>query len=243
MAKRVQRQLKKQLEEQKNLEEELEQLKSAKDPKDSCTEVIKFVQNTSMDPMPDTENNPFVINCFVAGTEILVSKSGQHKNIEEMQVGDVIVCMIPTHVAFKESIDCDIKDIPNLFSDAVVTNIYKSFTQHICCIEYRNLNTNEKRIVECTDSHPIYVNNEGWKTVSGKANGNGNESYAFEIKPLKAGDEVCLESGELACVTYIHRTCLKNPVTVYNLTASEGHTFFANGLFVHNKGCPPCVIL
>ncbi|ETO33650.1 hypothetical protein RFI_03450 [Reticulomyxa filosa] len=54
MAKRVNRQLKKQLEEQKNLEEELDKLQNGKDPKESCAEVIKFVQSTSMDPMPDT---------------------------------------------------------------------------------------------------------------------------------------------------------------------------------------------
>jgi len=241
MAKRIQRQLKKQLEEQKNLEEELDKLQNGKDPKESCGEVIKFIQSTSMDPMPDTENNPFAANCFIAGTQILVNKSGKHKNIEEMQVGDKIICMIPTHAAFKESIDCDIKDIPQLLCDAVVTAIHSSFVHHTCSIKFRNSTTNEECSVICTDSHPIYVHKQGWKTVSGDSNANSRERYDFEIKQLTIGDEVCLESGQMASITHIERMDLQNPVMVYNLTASKGHTFFANGLLVHNKGC--CVIL
>jgi len=240
MAKRVHRQLKKQLEEQKSLEEELEKLKKAKDPKESCVEVIKFVQSTSTDPMLDNENNPFAINCFVAGTEILVSKEGKHKKIEEMKVGDVIVCVVPTNKQFKESIDCEINDIYDHFCDAVVMAIHKSFTKSICRIQYTYANTNQEGSIECTNSHPIYVNKKGWKTVSGKAN--EKENYEFEISKLKIGDELCLESGDVAFVNSIHSITLKNDVAVYNLTASNGHTFFANGLFVHNKGCS-CVIL
>jgi ribosomal protein L31 len=243
MAKRIQRQLKKQLEEQKNLEEELDKLQNGKDPKDSCAEVIKFVQSTSMDPMPDTDNNPFAANCFIAGTQILVNKSGKHKNIEEIQVGDKVICMIPTHATFKESIDCDIKDIPKLLCDAVVTAIHCSFASHTCSIKYRNLTTNEECSVICTDSHPIYVNKQGWKTVSGQVNANSRERYDFEIKPLKINDQVCLETGQIASITHIDHMHLQNPVLVYNLTASKVHTFFANGLLVHNKGCDKCIIL
>jgi len=238
MAKRVHRQLKKQLEEQKSLEEELEKLKKAKDPKESCAEVIKFVQSTSSDPMLDIENNPFVANCFIAGTEILVGKEGKHKKIEEMQLGDVIMSVIPTNEKFKESIDCEINQIPDHFCEAKVMAIHKSFTYHICSIKYRNANTNREGSIKCTNSHPIYVNNEGWKTVSGKS----NEMYDFKISCLKIGDQVCLETGDFAFITCIHSIFYKNPVAVYNLTASIGHTFFANGLFVHNKGCS-CVIL
>ncbi|ETO05511.1 hypothetical protein RFI_31885, partial [Reticulomyxa filosa] len=126
MAKRVNRQLKKQLEEQKNLEEELDKLQNGKDPKESCAEVIKFVGSTSMDPMPDTG---------------VLDKLGNYKAIEELKIGDAIMCMIPTHASFKESIDCEIKDIPKLFSDAIVSAIHKSFTNYICSIKYRNLNT------------------------------------------------------------------------------------------------------
>jgi len=242
MAKRVQRQLKKQLEEQKSLEEEFEQLKNAKDAKESCAEVIKFVESTSMDPMPDTENNPFLINCFIGGTEILVEKSGKHKKIEEMKIGDGIVCIVPSHKTFKESIDCDIEDIPNHLCDAVVTEIYRSFSHRICCIKYCNANTGEENTVQCTDSHPIYVNKVGWKTVSGKSEPKVN--YEFDISKLNIGDELCLETGTIAIITQIHIQHLNHAIPVYNLTASNGHTFFANGLFVHNKGiCDKCIIL
>jgi len=240
MAKRVHRQLKKQLEEQKSLEEELKKLQSAKDPKESCAEVIKFVQNTSMDPMLDTENNPFAMNCFIGDTKILISKTGKHKKIKEMKVGDVIICVVPTHVMFKESIDCDIKEISDHFCDAMVTAIHKSFTNYISCIKYRYANSNQEGTVQCTNSHPIYVNKQGWKTVSGKTN--ENEFYKFKTSPLKIGDEVCLETNQIAYVTSIHSTFFQNAIPVYNLTASIGHTFFANGLFVHNKGCE-CVVL
>jgi len=240
MAKRVQRQLKKQLEEQKSLEEELEKLQAAKDAKESCAEVIKFVQSTSMDPMPDIDNNPFLANCFIAGTEILVngSQNGElkHKKIEDIKVGDEIVCVVPTHKDFRESIDSINQE------SAFVTAIHQSFTSHICCIKYRNTNTNEERTIECTESHPIYVNKVGWKTVSGKAN--GNEHYDFDIFKLNIGDEVCLETGDMAHILHIHFTHLLQPLAVYNLTASHGHTFFANALLVHNKGCcESCIIL
>jgi len=218
----------------------LEKLQNSKNPKDSCTEVIKFVQSTSMDPMLDIENNPFVVNCFIAGTEILVNKAGKHKKIEEMQVGDVIMCIVPSHKNFKESIDCDIIDIPDSICDALVMAIHKSFTHYICSINYRCAITNEENTVTCTDSHPIYVNKQGWKTVSGKS----NEIYPFKINQLNIGDEVCLETGHLAFINSIHITFFQNAVAVYNLTASKGHTFFANRLLVHNKGpCDNCVIL
>ncbi|ETO17746.1 intein splicing region domain protein, partial [Reticulomyxa filosa] len=99
---------------------------------------------------------------------------------------------------------------------------------------------NEERMVECTNSHPIYVNKQGWKTVSGV---NVNSIHSFEIKQLKVGDQVWLQSGDMANITSIHTTFFKDPVAVYNLTASKGHTFFANGLLVHNKGGCPCAIL
>jgi len=243
MAKRVNRQLKKAKEEEKSLEEELEKLKNGTDPKDSCVEVIKFVESTSMDPMPDSENNPFVLqNCFVAGTEIMVTKSGQKKRIEEMQIGDQVMCLVNENEneneneLFKGGKE-NVENIPNLLTDAIVIAIHNSLTHDICRIQYRNQSTNEETTIECTDSHPIYVYKEGWKSVSGKE----NNEYELNIKPLKEGDQVCLESGQLANITFIHRTHFQHPITVYNLTVSNGHTFFANGLFVHNKGC--CVIL
>jgi len=153
-----------------------------------------------------------------------------------MQIGDEVMCLTLTDETFNGN-ENDIKDLPNLLTDAIVTAIHNSLTYNICRIQYRNQSTNEERTIECTDRHPIYVYKEGWKNVSGK----DNNEYGLEMKELKIGDQVCLESGQLANITFIHRTHFEKPITVYNLTVSNGHTFFANGLFVHNKGC--CVIL
>ncbi|ETO15843.1 hypothetical protein RFI_21520 [Reticulomyxa filosa] len=191
MAKRVNRQLKKQLEEQKNLEEELDKLQNGKDPKESCAEVIKFIEiffelkkylkhkkktipkkksnyffkilisfvyliclTKKKDRMfvlifktkQKKENNPFTV-CFLAGTQILVNKQGKHKKIEELRVGEVIQCLVPTHESFKESIDCEIKDIPNVMTDAVVAAIHSSVSYSICSIKYRNLTTVSQKYI------------------------------------------------------------------------------------------------
>eukprot|EP00484_Ammonia_sp_Unknown_P014277 CAMPEP_0197057294 /NCGR_PEP_ID=MMETSP1384-20130603/95366_1 /TAXON_ID=29189 /ORGANISM="Ammonia sp." /LENGTH=77 /DNA_ID=CAMNT_0042491665 /DNA_START=18 /DNA_END=251 /DNA_ORIENTATION=- len=51
--------LQKQLEEQRRLEHELEQLNSAQSDREAAKEILEFVQKHGGDPMTDDENNYF----------------------------------------------------------------------------------------------------------------------------------------------------------------------------------------
>lgn len=239
--------MKRSLEEQKNLEEELQKLQDAQEPKEVCQEIIKFIQVTGedgrlrLDPMADqTEGqNPWHMQtCFVAGTKVLVSR-GKYVNIENLRVGDHVVSIMPTNKA-RETFDLPIRQFPKHFCQAVVTGIFRTLKHKTTRIRIFNRSNGEETVLECTPNHPIYVYEKGWKTVSGeydKAHG-----YAFDVGKLAEGDLLCLESGELAEVLSLTGIDHEGEgVAVYNLSVSHGRTYFANGVLTHNK-CP-CVIL
>ena len=54
------------------------------------------------------------------------------------------------------------------------------------------------------------------------------------VKDLKVNDLLKTESGWSAIESI---ELVNEPVTVYNLSVSSPHTFFANGILAHNKGC------
>ena len=76
-------------------------------------------------------------------------------------------------------------------------------------------------IVQTTLEHPFYTKNSGWISAS----------------KLNNGDEVLLSSGHFAIVEEVNFEVLDNPITVYNFSVDEFHTYFVSPLeiLVHNS--------
>ena len=80
--------------------------------------------------------------------------------------------------------------------------------------------TIDSEVIKSTLEHPFYVEGVGWVLA-------GN---------LNIGDEVKLSSQETAIVDDIKIHNLENPITVYNFTVEDYHTYFVSELevLVHN---------
>jgi predicted lipid-binding transport protein (Tim44 family) len=81
--------------------------------------------------------------------------------------------------------------------------------------------TTERAILRVTQEHPFYVGNGTFRT----------------LESLKVGDRVFAFDGQGLSVQTITRLEYVHARTkVYNLQTDRPHTFFANGIAVHNKG-------
>jgi uncharacterized membrane protein YgcG len=81
--------------------------------------------------------------------------------------------------------------------------------------------TTDSAILDVTEEHPFFVGNGTFKILSSLSP--GDTVFAA------VGDR--LVSQHILSIEHIDR-----PATVYNLQTDDPHTFFANGIAVHNKG-------
>lgn len=86
--------------------------------------------------------------------------------------------------------------------------------------EYLIVTTSELRVV-VTPEHPFYVGQGVFKTIESLAV--GDQVYAY--------DGAGLSLQPIVSIGRVHARA-----TVYNLQTDQPHTFFANGIAVHNKG-------
>jgi RHS repeat-associated protein len=80
------------------------------------------------------------------------------------------------------------------------------------------------QIIETTDNHPFWVEGKGWV-------------FADE---LQVGDKLQKADGSNLTIDKIDFIKLDKPVTVYNFTVADYHTYFVTdiGIWVHNTNCP-----
>ncbi|WP_020616238.1 polymorphic toxin-type HINT domain-containing protein [Paenibacillus daejeonensis] len=99
-----------------------------------------------------------------------------------------------------------------------VTSLYRNQRDDIII-----LSVGEK-IIETTDNHPFWVEDKGW-------------IYADE---LKVGDNLQKADGSNLTIEKIEFVKLDEPVTVYNFTVDDYHTYYVTdlGIWVHNTKCP-----
>ncbi len=74
--------------------------------------------------------------------------------------------------------------------------------------------------IDTTTNHPFYVIGKGWVAAG----------------DLNKGDELYLESGDIAIVTGSEFERFGKPIRVYNLEVADSHTYFVgdNGILIHN---------
>ncbi|NMO98280.1 pretoxin [Paenibacillus lemnae] len=81
-----------------------------------------------------------------------------------------------------------------------------------------------EQIIETTDNHPFWVEGKGW-------------IFADE---LRAGDKLQKADGSNLTIDKVEFIKLVEPVTVYNFTVADYHTYYVTdlGIWVHNTNCP-----
>ena len=152
--------------------------------------------------------------CFVAGTKILLP-DGREKNIENIKVGDIIL-----------NVNTDLMIIE---TDTVLLipehqNEYKKI---IAIIE------NGIKL-EFSPAHPLFVKNKGWSVFDEEE---GLRELSFPVSKLELGDIVLsYEEGVLKEYEIMELFDSNEVVKMYNVEfVKNNHSFFANGILVHNK--------
>lgn len=158
-------------------------------------------------PCPD---NP--TTCFPAGTKVSMA-DGTNKNIEEVVIGEMVVSY-------------DEKTGEN--KDAKVLALHAPKAEG-----YYEIN---KDLLKVTDNHPIYVTKaDGGVTWAAIDAAKALIEHKVEAVTLEIGDQLHLVDGTLVAVESFE--LVAGEVQVYNLSNIDNHhTFYADGVLVHNKG-------
>ncbi|UQZ32236.1 hypothetical protein C2I18_00955 [Paenibacillus sp. PK3_47] len=80
-----------------------------------------------------------------------------------------------------------------------------------------------EQVVETTDNHPFWVEGKGWV-------------FADE---LRVGDKLQKADGSNLTIDKVEFVKLEKPITVYNFTVADFHTYYVTdlGIWVHNTEC------
>jgi hypothetical protein len=149
-------------------------------------------------------------SCFIAGTKITMV-DGTFKNIEDIQVGDII----KGHEGYNEVIKLD----PTLLGER---KLY-------------SFNDNEHYFF--TSEHP-FMTEEGWKSIKPEKTKerDGIELYNQLKGELKVGDKLVTKKG-LVEIKEIKSKEMNDPkMPLYNFNVSNDNSYIADGYVVHNKG-------
>ncbi|MEK5332837.1 polymorphic toxin-type HINT domain-containing protein [Lysinibacillus sp. FSL W8-0992] len=80
-----------------------------------------------------------------------------------------------------------------------------------------------KQIIETTDNHPFWVEGKGWVLAD----------------ELQIGDKLQKADGSNLKIDKVEFVRMDEPVTVYNFTVEDYHTYYVTdiGVWVHNTQC------
>lgn len=99
--------------------------------------------------------------------------------------------------------------------------------------------------IKVTPEHPFYVVSSLSSVVGGQLQTNYDKQQTdgswVLVKDLKVGDELLTDTGEKTKIVSIEKIHTDNPFAVYNLEVDGSHTYYANGVLVHNKDVGLCV--
>lgn len=155
-------------------------------------------------------------SCFLAGTKISMA-DGTYKNIENVKLYDNVK-------VFDES--------TNQITSRQVLELQSPIREGYYRLHYGNNGE-----VNVTNEHPFYV-----KKKSGKINWcslepdktHGFYPYLGFVEQIEVGDQIYTENETWLTVT--GWKWIEGPIQTYNLwDVQDMHTFFANGLLVHNR--------
>ncbi len=159
--------------------------------------------------------------CFIAGTKVTMA-DGTEKNIEDVQIGEVVMSFNETTNQVEPKTVVDTKQpihndmVKYTFDKLLVPGdepIYLSLT--------------------CTQDHPIYVNG---LNLASYHPGLTTQRYNLgrPIKALETDDVVNLYDGTNTTLFGLIKLPEVDTQT-YIITVEDNHNFYANGILVHNK--------
>jgi hypothetical protein len=152
--------------------------------------------------------------CFIAGTKVL-SQVG-HKNIEDIEAGDIV-----------RSYDLDTGN----FVESIVGT-----TKSVIRDVYYEIHFESGNVLSVTDDHPLYTR-EGWASIKPHVT-EANELYdrIDSINELTQSSAIMHESGHFDNVIRIKR--IKGKVTTYTLgNIAPNANFFAGLYLASNYAC------
>lgn len=178
------------------------------------TYIVKILNNGSVDSIQTYSLVcPTIINntcCFVKGTKITMSDY-TIKNIEDVKIGDFVITY---NEETKEQ------------EPGKVINTVKPLRTDI--VEYKLSND---VIIKSTSCHPYWVVNKGWSSFNPLLT---KELYEFDVEKIEENDIFITIDNKEVIVDKITELITKE-VTTYNLRILGNHTYYANGVLVHNK--------
>jgi hypothetical protein len=153
------------------------------------------------------------ICCFVKGTKISMSDN-TIKNIEDVKIGDIVVTY---NEETKEQEPGEVNGIASPLKSNIV--------------EYKLSND---VTIKSTTCHPYWVVNKGWSSFNPLLT---KKLYDFNVEQIKENDTLLTIDNKEVIVDKITELITKKVMT-YNLQILGNHTYYANGVLVHNKTDP-----
>lgn len=153
-------------------------------------------------------------SCFVKGTKVLMADYSE-KNIEDIQVGDSILSVNISTMHIEPDV---VVEIPNTIKEYRI--IEASF-------DNGTLN-------RFSPAHPYWVQGKGWCVFDLEE---AETELTFPVQQLETGDTVLFyENGALKETKILSLNDTGEYIDMYNVEyVKKNHTFFANGILVHNK--------
>lgn len=164
-------------------------------------------------PAPVPAPSPFRvgdwgISCFVKGTMVTMA-DGSKKKIEDVEIGEKL-----------------------LGQDGSINTVLEFDHPQLGGRDLIGINGNGKFM---TPEHPVYTR-DGWKAVSVEATLEEQPHLAdIMIGDLQVGDEILTETSEYIKIESIEVYSGEPDQKVYNFKLDGNHTYYADGLLVHNK--------
>lgn len=148
--------------------------------------------------------------CFVEGT-IVTLANGAKIAIEEVVVGMEVLTW--NEASGQQEV-------------GVVNGLIQPMRSDIISISFDN------ESIECTTDHPLFVVGKGWASYNPSVT---KINHNLDVAELVEGDMVLNESDEAIIINSIMPIMITNELQTYNLSIEGNHTYYANGVLVHNK--------
>ena len=151
--------------------------------------------------------------CFVAGTQITMA-DGSCKNIEDVDIGEVIVGKDGVHNTVMEFLR------PTLGETGATMMAFNGGTPFM------------------TSDHPVWIREQGWKSFDPDMT---YSKYSMTVGKYEVGDVIETQDGSGFVIASIEEYSDQDQQQViYNFKLDGNNTYIANGLVVHNKGQGSC---
>jgi hypothetical protein len=161
----------------------------------------------------DYENNKYPTGggCFVAGTKVTLD-NGTKINIENVKKGQAVLTY---NEKTKKNEPCMVQNLIVLFKNDIIL-----------------LKLNNGTELRSTTEHPYWVVGKGWSSFNPSKS---RKVHSITVSQLEDNDILLDETGKEVKLNSIENVGTNQEVKVHNLEIDGNHTYYANGILVHNK--------